>query len=745
MTNKKGCGPLVEIGTYDSKIRISHASVKDYLVTRSRTGDATYFVDLDEAHHVLARSCLAYLSYTNIDVVDVGPDHDESLSRLGAHLKSLPMLQYATLHWWRHTLFCAYPMDQNLQRAFRKFAINHRHGVKWLQLFQYMRGDKTTAWHPGANQYISVLPYLVDLAKAWKDVSNESTWLDELNNDEKFLRLYVLLTCYTMHYYPAITIAALFNYPDVIEDELARGINIETANWRGETAIMLGARGNSVQSVATLIEHGANPSNIGDHTESALHRAISWYGLVDPEPVGNIRYDTVPLLLNAGADIHMRNYAGNTVTHYVVDAIAYELPSTVELLGWVLDAGGKDDLEAKNNRNQTPLVLAASHGHKGCVQALLDAGANPDGGMEPGTKYYHTPLLGAAKMEDPTLGLILIDAGARIDVPEDTDYHTPLIEAAIRGSRLVEALLHAGADPNVSDRNGASPLHHAAIEGSVKIIPLLLKHGAELNAKDINDKTPLDLAVEHSKAASVKLLTEAGAIRATAHTSQSISEETVAITYPQSERDTMAMYSLLRQRTKSLVHHTHLVQILDMAEYWTKTTIERDDYTIVQQDDAEGNNGFLPYIISLPLTGANQHPVQKLVISTRSHDQGWSSTPQHRKSYDYSCTGFLLRIRRTRQSAREWQTQLEREGKSEKEIRETMALEEHQIQTNRHGWSEEKLHINMWSRHGTHRGLIKSLQKGDFLEIVPWALYKGWENHVLAVKLEIYTACFTLE
>ena len=740
---KIGCGPLVEIGTHDSKIRISHASVKDYLVTRSRTGDATYFVDLNEAHHILARSCLAYLSYSTIDVVDVGPDHDESLFRLEAHLKSLPMLQYVTLHWWRHTLFCAYPMDKNLQRAFRKFAINHRNGVKWLQLFQYMRGDRTPVWHPGENQYISLLPHLVNLNKAWKDVSDEPTWLDELNNDEKFLRFYVLLTCYSMHYYPAIAIAALFNYSNVIEQELARGINIETANWLGETAIMLGARGNSVQSVATLIEHGANPSHIGDQTENALHRAISWYGLVESKVVRNIHYDTVPLLLEAGADIHMRNFAGDTMIHYIVIA-AYELPSVVELLGWVLDAGGKDDLESKNHRNETPLILAASRGHKGCVQTLLDAGADPDGSVELGTKYHHTPLLGAAKMDDPALGLMLIDAGARVDIPEHANHRTPLIEASIRGSQLVEALLHAGADPNVSDKSGACPLHYAASEDSVKVIPLLLKYGAKLNAKDINGRTPLDLAVENGNAVSVKVLTEAGAIRATTNIPQSAAEGTVAITYPQSERDTMYMYFLLRQRTKGRFHHARLVQILNTAEYWTKATIERDDYMIVHQDDADGSNGFFPYIISLPLTGANQHPVQKLVITTRSHDQGWSSTPQHKKSYDHSWTGFRLRIRRTPQSAQEWQTHLEREGKSEKEIREIMALEEHHFQTNRHGWKEEKLHINIWSRHGIQSKLIKSLQKGDVLEIVPWAMYQGWEGHILAVKLEIYTACFTL-
>lgn len=738
-----GCGPLVDIDTHDSKVKISHASVKDYLLSRGKTGDATYFVDWNEAHNVLARSCLAYLSYTHIEVVDVGPDHDESMAKLEAHMKALPMLGYVALHWWRHTLFCAHDMCPNLQRAFRKFATSNLHGVKWLQIFQYLRGDKTDNWHPGYNNYVNLIYRLVELKTAWKAISDETIWLDELDDDKKYMRFHCLVTCYDMRYYPAITIAAMFNFPDVVECELARGINVDIMNWRRESPIMLAARGNSTDSMAVLIRNGADPSHIGDQTENALHRAISWYGIADMNIVNNIRYDTVPLLLEAGANIHMRNFAGNTILHYVVQADR-ELPAIIELLQWILDGGGKDDLEATNNYGQTPLAIAACHGLKSCAQLLLDAGADPNGGMPPDAVHFPVPLIEASKKDDPTLGLMLIDAEAKVNISDPWEHHTPLIEAVIRDSLLVEALLTAGADANIPDRHGLYPIHHAAIENSHKVILILLQNDANVNVKDPDGKTALDFAVEHSRAESVKLLTQAGAIKTIADAPQTTNVESVAVLYPRNEKDTLHTYHLLRHRTRGQIHHTQLVQILNAAEYWIKTTVERDDFVMITENDEDPQEGFVPYVISLPIIGAILYPVQKIVISTLSHDQGWSSYPQQWKSYNGSWTGFRMRVFRTPSSSKNWQMYLEHEGKEAKEITAILANEEHNIQHNRHGWSEERLHVNNWSRHGDREDLVRSLRKGDQLAVVPWAMFQGWQNHILAVKLEIYAAYLTL-
>jgi ankyrin repeat protein len=60
-----------------------------------------------------------------------------------------------------------------------------------------------------------------------------------------------------------------------------------------------------------------------------------------------------------------------------------------------------------------------------------------------------------------------------------------LVDAVRRGDvQEVARLLAAGADPNVKDLDGETPLHIAAEQCNADIAELLLKHGADPNARD---------------------------------------------------------------------------------------------------------------------------------------------------------------------------------------------------------------------------------------------------------------------
>lgn len=87
------------------------------------------------------------------------------------------------------------------------------------------------------------------------------------------------------------------------------------------------------------------------------------------------------------------------------------------------------------------------------------------------------------------------------------------VSAATTGDK--EVVLELIDSPYVdinSQNNGAGPvLGHAAYEGHIEIIEILLKHGAEINLRDENGFTPLMNAVIGQKANSVKLLLERGA------------------------------------------------------------------------------------------------------------------------------------------------------------------------------------------------------------------------------------------
>lgn len=65
---------------------------------------------------------------------------------------------------------------------------------------------------------------------------------------------------------------------------------------------------------------------------------------------------------------------------------------------------------------------------------------------------------------------------------------------ARRDARMVEALLRAGADPNLPQADGFTPLHAAAQHGDAAIAGMLLLFGAEPGQKNDKGDTPADIA-----------------------------------------------------------------------------------------------------------------------------------------------------------------------------------------------------------------------------------------------------------
>jgi len=206
----------------------------------------------------------------------------------------------------------------------------------------------------------------------------------------------------------------------------------------------------------------------------------------------------------------------------------------------MLDAGRNPD--AKDRSGDTPLGLACRKGWVKMVKILVQAGSN----VETTNKSSKTPLLVATGQGATEIVRFLISAGANIEAREyavnglkhtpgarDTSYgRTALIVAAEIGQpEIVKMLVEARADVNARAKNDMTALMLAARDGGgrqrgtnhskmsmryVQVVKTLLKADADVDARSTDGDTALTLACENGAGrggnkAVVKALVEAGA------------------------------------------------------------------------------------------------------------------------------------------------------------------------------------------------------------------------------------------
>lgn len=124
-------------------------------------------------------------------------------------------------------------------------------------------------------------------------------------------------------------------------------------------------------------------------------------------------------------------------------------------------------------------------------------------------------LFAAISKNDPATIARYAREGFSVDV-QDADGRTPLMHAVLDGRcGLVKLLIELGADLNAQDGNGFSALHFAAQNFQVEPARSLCRAGAEVDLRDRHGNTPLWRAVFDSKGRGemIRLLLESGADR----------------------------------------------------------------------------------------------------------------------------------------------------------------------------------------------------------------------------------------
>ncbi len=265
----------------------------------------------------------------------------------------------------------------------------------------------------------------------------------------------------------------------------------------GMTAMLFSVREGCLECVQALLDHGSKV-DLPD-PEGTTPLLLSLF---------NAHFDVAKYLIEHGADVNRWDWWGRTPLYLAIDyntlphggrpdqpTLDKTLP--IDIARMLLDRGANPNPQLK----LFPPYRAT--GADRGADSMLTIGA--------------TPLLRAAKAQDAEALKLLLDHGAIVDLPNSQGM-TPVVAATGTGSSDIDTrgTYRAGGAPDNEDRalasldillaHGASvtdrvgrqqqaPLHGAAQWGWNRVIQYLLDKGADVNVEDSRGLTPVDYAL----------------------------------------------------------------------------------------------------------------------------------------------------------------------------------------------------------------------------------------------------------
>ena len=163
-------------------------------------------------------------------------------------------------------------------------------------------------------------------------------------------------------------------------------------------------------------------------------------------------------------------------------------------------------IDSKNGSESEALRTAIRAGNKEVTQILIEAGAP----VNPSETGLWSPLTDAAFGKHFDIMKLLIQSGAKVDAPDHRGV-TLLANSGFFDPTTTTILLEAGADPNASDRDGATALMKASGYGLKQSVKILIEHHADVNRKDAKGRTALMHASAGRKSDAIPVLLENGA------------------------------------------------------------------------------------------------------------------------------------------------------------------------------------------------------------------------------------------
>ncbi|KAA8745708.1 ankyrin repeat domain-containing protein [Paenibacillus sp. UASWS1643] len=183
--------------------------------------------------------------------------------------------------------------------------------------------------------------------------------------------------------------------------------------------------------------------------------------------------ERIEQMIQAGASINAQDQTGRTVT---MIATYNNDPTSAKVL---IEAGA--DVNIQDDMKNTPFLYAGAEGYLDILKLTIEAGADPT----ITNRYGGTALIPASEH-----GYVDVVQELLTQTSVDVDHvnqlgWTALLEAIIlndgnaQQQETIQLLIDHGADVNIPDRDGVSPLSHAKNKDFKEIEEILVRAGAK--------------------------------------------------------------------------------------------------------------------------------------------------------------------------------------------------------------------------------------------------------------------------
>lgn len=257
-------------------------------------------------------------------------------------------------------------------------------------------------------------------------------------------------------------------------------IHVQALNDHTNGELVLRAvRGGNVEIVRWLLKSGLRPTSFPQAVLEAVLRD---------------RFKIALLLLRLPMDVNVLDANGWSLLHHAAHK------GDKKLVSMLLEKGA--DPVATTPDGMTPLLIAIFQKKEDVGRLLVEAGVD----VETPWRSY-TPLMHAAHIGAPTLARALLERGAGFYVTlEENGWDALLIATAQNHLPMVELLVAHGADIDVKDHQGYTPLFIAVNSGFKEIALHLVQNRASVNEPANDGMTPLWVAIHKNEPEMARIL-----------------------------------------------------------------------------------------------------------------------------------------------------------------------------------------------------------------------------------------------